>query len=799
MNHTARIRSAAGIALAVAVLMGAPAAQAAAACGEPHGDLDGNLALDVVDVQCSILSTLAVLSGGALPVCLAGPVETADLNCDSATTVVDVQLTITLALGSELSPFVDADGSGCPDACEVEDPPVGLVIGEVAYLPAVDDFDIFVEIYGPAGTPLAGTALVGINGNGGAPYMNLPLGGAIPEDGYFVIAHPEGPAWITDQADFLTEDFGLQFGPDSLQLTFGETVLDAVAYGAFTPSDVFAGEVAAAPIPPVGQAIGRDAFMADTDDNSADFHVWAPSPGTYNDLPNVLPTAVLTCPQLIYPRHVAFQFSAEGSTDPDGSIVQYQWDWGGAQTNNNTSAPTTSRNFVNLGAHLVTLTVVDNEGGTATDSCWIIVDGTCGNGVLDPGEQCDDANEINNDSCTWTCTINPVSGSAGTSTGSAAPINAPGSVCTSISWGEFIGEASHYYKLVLPAAATVNIEFTDSDKVTCPDAFQPFPCSSGPANDQFYLLNSSGGQITTNGSGGAHNCPGVESYALAAGTYFIRYRAQSGGAGFDCNGTASYCLNTSWTYTGAFCGDGTCDGLTEDCGTCPYDCGACCGEQCGDLGNTQCTTDPSPGSFAVCVDTDADGCRTLEEVIPCAAGEQCFAGTCLDELPQQNIVINEVLYDSAGADLETFVELHGPPGLSLNGYSLLGFNGNDGLPYNEIPLSGFIPADGFFVVASPTSGAAVLAEADLLDDNTDYQNGPDNLVLMYTGTVVDAVGYGDFAGAIFLGEAFATVDPPSGQSIGRDALSTDTDVNGADFSAQATVSPGAVNPPPPPM
>jgi hypothetical protein len=93
---------------------------AAGGCGEHYGDVDGSLSVNVVDVQCLIVTTLSALGGAPTeaPDCLAGSVLSADLSCDSAITVVDVQLVIQLTLGSGLDPMIDVDSNSCPDACE---------------------------------------------------------------------------------------------------------------------------------------------------------------------------------------------------------------------------------------------------------------------------------------------------------------------------------------------------------------------------------------------------------------------------------------------------------------------------------------------------------------------------------------------------------------------------------------------------------------------------------------------------------------------------------------------------------
>ncbi|MFL0457507.1 PKD domain-containing protein [Brachybacterium paraconglomeratum] len=51
-----------------------------------------------------------------------------------------------------------------------------------------------------------------------------------------------------------------------------------------------------------------------------------------------------------------------GSTDPDGEIVSYEWDWGDGETS---SGPVDSHQYAEAGFYTVTLTVTDDRGGAA--------------------------------------------------------------------------------------------------------------------------------------------------------------------------------------------------------------------------------------------------------------------------------------------------------------------------------------------------------------------------------------------------------------------------------------------------
>lgn len=155
------------------------------------------------------------------------------------------------------------------------------------------------------------------------------------------------------------------------------------------------------------------------------------------------------------------------------------------------------------------------------------------------------------------------------------------------------------------------------------------------------------------------------------------------------------------------------------------------------------------------------------------------------------VVINEVFYDPFGSDEGCFVELLGKSGTSLDGYVLLGVNGESGKQYNLIDLSGHsIPWNGYFVIAQDES----VSNADLEDSKANYQNGPDNIELWHENDKVDSVGYGDFSEAVFTGEGNPTFDIVY-YSIGRRPDGVDTNDNIMDFVGLPLASPGKPNTP----
>jgi len=160
-----------------------------------------------------------------------------------------------------------------------------------------------------------------------------------------------------------------------------------------------------------------------------------------------------------------------------------------------------------------------------------------------------------------------------------------------------------------------------------------------------------------------------------------------------------------------------------------------------------------------------------------------FAGSPAAGLP----VISEVFYDAVGADDgQSFVELYGAAGSSLDGLVIEGVNGADGAVTHTLALAGAFGPDGLFVLADRTSaGTTAVPDADQLLD-FDFQNGPDSVVLRDVSGVVDALGYGTFLPAEFnVGEGAPAVDPPAGQSVARRFANVDTNDNATDFLASA--------------
>lgn len=86
--------------------------------------------------------------------------------------------------------------------------------------------------------------------------------------------------------------------------------------------------------------------------------------------PNQAPTASFTTTPESGEAPLIVTFNASGSSDPDGSIESYSWNFGDGNTG---SGMTTTHNFAEEGTYLVTLTVIDNDGAAADTTADIIV------------------------------------------------------------------------------------------------------------------------------------------------------------------------------------------------------------------------------------------------------------------------------------------------------------------------------------------------------------------------------------------------------------------------------------------
>jgi PKD repeat protein len=89
---------------------------------------------------------------------------------------------------------------------------------------------------------------------------------------------------------------------------------------------------------------------------------------TIHSTVNIVPVAQAAVTPASSLAPAAVTFSSSGSTDPDGTIVSYAWDFGDG---NSSSDPNPTHTYA-AGTYTATLYVVDNEGGIGTATVQVI-------------------------------------------------------------------------------------------------------------------------------------------------------------------------------------------------------------------------------------------------------------------------------------------------------------------------------------------------------------------------------------------------------------------------------------------
>lgn len=121
----------------------------------------------------------------------------------------------------------------------------------------------------------------------------------------------------------------------------------------------------------------------------------------------------------------------------------------------------------------------------------------------------------------------------------------------------------------------------------------------------------------------------------------------------------------------------------------------------------------------------------------------------------QEVFINEIHYDNSGADAGEGIEIAGPAGTDLSGWSIALYNGSNGELYNTVSLSGTISdldsgfGAVFFAIAGIQNGSP---------DGVALINGAANVVqfLSYEGTLIAVGGPADGLSSTDIGVAEAS-------------------------------------------
>src|SRR5205809_427355 len=267
---------------------------------------------------------------------------------------------------------------------------------------------------------------------------------------------------------------------------------------------------------------------------------------------------------------------------------------------------------------------------------------TCGDGTLDPGEQCDDGNNLNADCCSASCTIEP----AGTVCRPAAGVCDVAETCNGASptcpADVFVSAATQ----CRAAAGECDLaEFCPGNGPSCPaDAKQPSgaactddgsPCTTDTCdgtNDACQHPAGNAGAVCRASAGGcdlAESCTGTSPTcpADAKSTGVCRPAAGVCDVAESCDGVSADCPADAFaSATQCRASAGECD-VAELCPgngpDCPADAKQPTGTACTDDGNP-CTTDTCDGTNDACQHPAGNAgavCRASAGV--CDVAESC--------------------------------------------------------------------------------------------------------------------------------------------------------------------------------
>ena len=120
---------------------------------------------------------------------------------------------------------------------------------------------------------------------------------------------------------------------------------------------------------PDGDGIGNEPYVIDED--SQDNYPLV-SPVTFCDIPdeNIPPIADAEASKYLADENEIIGFYGNDSFDPDGTIVNYTWDFGDSTEGYGVY---TTHSYSHSGLYLVSLAIEDNDGGTDTDCFWMTV------------------------------------------------------------------------------------------------------------------------------------------------------------------------------------------------------------------------------------------------------------------------------------------------------------------------------------------------------------------------------------------------------------------------------------------
>src|SRR5215471_1721534 len=189
--------------------------------------------------------------------------------------------------------------------------------------------------------------------------------------------------------------------------------------------------------------------------------------------------------------------------------------------------------------------------------------------------------------------------------------------------------------------------------------------------------------------------------------------------------------------------------------------------------------------------------RRNELLLPVIAGALLAASSCadgsggaphvapirqaLDATSLPSVRFSEIHYDNTGTDTGEAIEISGPAGMDVTGWTIVLYNGNGAVTYNTQTLSGTIPATcgdrGVIVVNYPTNG--IQNGGSSATPTTNPADSDGMALVDASGAVVEFLSYeGTMTAANGPASGLLSTDiiaqepstTPIGQSLSRDAF-----------------------------
>ncbi|MDD5145184.1 MAG: lamin tail domain-containing protein [Candidatus Pacebacteria bacterium] len=257
-----------------------------------------------------------------------------------------------------------------------------ILITEIQIRDAASSNHDFIELYNPSinAVDISNFQLKKKNSNGNESSIRVfPENSVIAAQNYFLWANSNYASSTDISANIISSR---TLAADNSVALFDDrdNIVDAVAWGSST--NPFSETTVFGQNPEASQVIGRkwsaiSQDYVDTDNNQDDFEIQEPTPRQRNQAIEVSlnepPTAQFNFSPEDPLMDAEIIFDASSSTDSDGNILNYFWDFGDGNSTSSSQA-TTSYAYSTSGEFVISLLVEDNEnatGSVATSSVLI--------------------------------------------------------------------------------------------------------------------------------------------------------------------------------------------------------------------------------------------------------------------------------------------------------------------------------------------------------------------------------------------------------------------------------------------